>query len=119
MLDVNLHAYGVIYMITNHINHKYYIGKKCLHKGKKWDNYWGSCKELINDIKKEGKENFSKKVLRNCYGNLELIYYEIDTMIRYNWLSEKCYNQNISGKYFKSKLIYTNEREDNYYGEEL
>lgn len=115
MLDINPHAYGVVYMITNHINSKYYIGKKCLHKGKKWEKYWGSCKELTDDIKREGIDNFSKEILINCFSSYELSYYEIDKMVRYNWLSDKCYNQNMSGRYFKSKLnTHINENRASY-----
>lgn len=97
-------SYGVIYKITNNLNGKYYIGKKCLHKGKKWENYWGSSKELQADIKQHGKHNFSKDILIYCDSSYELSYYEIDQMIKHNWLNDDCYNQNMSGRYFKSKL---------------
>jgi hypothetical protein len=96
--------YGIIYKITNLTNGKYYIGKKCLNKGKKWINYWGSSKQLQEDIKIHGKANFTRDILRYCDNSYELSYWEIDTQIKYNWLSSECYNQNVSGKYFKSKL---------------
>jgi hypothetical protein len=99
--------YGVIYKITNLENGKYYIGKKCLNKGKRWESYWGSSKELTADIKLYGKNKFTKDILRYCDNSYELYYWEIDTQIKYNWLDDKCYNQNISGKYFKSKLKHT------------
>ena len=97
-------SYGLIYKITNTTNNKYYIGKKCLSKGKPWEKYWGSSKELTADIKQLGKDKFTKEVLQYCESSYELSYYEIEYMIRYNWLSDKCYNQNMSGRYFKSKL---------------
>jgi hypothetical protein len=96
--------YGIIYKITNNINGKYYIGKKCLHKGIAWSKYWGSSKELVADMKQYGKDNFSKEILQQCTSSYELSYWEIDAIIKHDWLSPNCYNQNISGKYFKSKL---------------
>ena len=102
-------SYGLIYKITNTINGKYYIGKKCLNKGKKWEKYWGSSKDLQADIKQYGVEHFTKDILIYCNNSYELSYYEIEYMIRYNWLSDKCYNQNMSGRYYKSKLNNTNE----------
>jgi len=97
-------AYGVIYKTTNNVNGRYYIGKKCLHKGKAWDKYWGSSIELIADMKYYGKHNFSKEIIHQCNSSYDLSYWEIDAIIKHNWLSTQCYNQNISGKYFKSKI---------------
>ena len=105
-------SYGLIYKITNTINGKYYIGKKCLSKGKAWDKYWGSSKELSADIKQHGKDKFIKEVLQYCESSYELSYYEIEHMIKHNWLSNDCYNQNMSGRYFKQKLN-TNEHRTN------
>jgi hypothetical protein len=106
--EMQENSYGLIYKITNTINHRYYIGKKCLHKGKAWEKYWGSSKELSADIKQHGKDKFNKEVLQYCESSYELSYYEIEYMIKHNWLSADCYNQNMSGRYFKSKLN-TNE----------
>ena len=75
-----------------------------MHKGKAWDKYWGSSKELSTDIKQHGKDKFNKEVLQYCESSYELSYYEIEHMIKHNWLSDDCYNQNMSGRYFKSKL---------------
>jgi hypothetical protein len=96
--------YGIVYLITNNITNQYYIGKKALHKGKPYATYWGSCKELTADIKQYGKHNFTKEILKYCVSSYELSYCEIEYLIKYNWLNDKCYNGNISGKYFKSKL---------------
>jgi hypothetical protein len=102
--EMQKNSYGLIYKITNTTNHKYYIGKKCLHKGKSWDKYWGSSKELTADIKQLGKDKFTKEVLQYCESSYELSYYEIEHMIKHNWLSDDCYNLNMSGRYFKQKL---------------
>lgn len=103
-------SYGVIYKITNTINGKYYIGKKCLHKGKAWDKYYGSSKELLADIKQHGIQYFTKDILIYCDSSYELSYHEIEQMIIHNWLSDDCYNKNMSGKYFKSKLTHNDNR---------
>jgi len=111
--ETNNERYGLIYIITNLTNQRYYIGKKCLHKGKAWEKYWGSSKELLADMKTMGKENFKKEILKYCDTSYELSYHEIDQMVRHNWLSDKCYNQNMSGRYFKSKLKHTDEDRNN------
>jgi hypothetical protein len=108
-----LDKYGLIYKITNTVNQKYYIGKKCLNKGVKWEKYWGSSKELTADRKMMGKEHFTKEILKVCDSSYELSYHEIDQMVRHNWLNDKCYNQNMSGRYFKSKLKHTDEDRSN------
>lgn len=52
-----------IYMTTNNINGKQYIGQ---HKGKPNDTYLGSGIALTKAIQKYGKENFSKEILCYC-----------------------------------------------------
>jgi group I intron endonuclease len=57
--------YGYIYLITNSLSGKIYIGKK---KGKPEDteSYYGSGRIITAAIKKYGKENFTKKILELC-----------------------------------------------------
>jgi len=104
MTQPNNDTYGVIYKITNKVTGMYYIGKKALNKGKKYETYWGSSKQLTADIKQYGKEHFIKEILMYCNTSYELSYYEIEYIIKNDWLSDKCYNKNIIGKYFKNKL---------------
>jgi Putative endonuclease segE, GIY-YIG domain len=86
--------YGFIYVITNLIDGKKYIGKKQIKtvkklkplKGKKnkrhfdaetdWKTYTSSSKELNEDIVKHGIENFKFEILRFCDSKFELAYYE-------------------------------------------
>lgn len=56
--------YGYIYLTTNNINGKIYVGQ---HKSKKFDTgYYGSGKRFVNALNKYGKENFSVDVLEWC-----------------------------------------------------
>lgn len=127
---------GFIYIITNLTNGKFYIGKKILKNktkqkiGKKelskitgqgrrplkktvikesdWFLYYGSCIELNDDIKKIGKENFKREIIKFVYNKKQLSYWEIYYQMMYKVLEksdDECYNLNILGKYFKKDLI--------------
>lgn len=52
-----------IYIITNLINNKQYIGQ---HYGELNDAYYGSGTNIIKAINKYGKENFKKEILEIC-----------------------------------------------------
>ena len=85
---------GFVYLITNLISGKKYIGKKLTQfkkskpplKGKKnrrrftvesdWRDYWGSSDNLKADIETLGKENFSREILYYCKNRSELSYLE-------------------------------------------
>lgn len=73
--------YGFVYVITNLITNKKYIGKKFFYssktkqvKGKKkrfkissdWQTYYGSNEELKKDVIIHGKENFKREILHLC-----------------------------------------------------
>ena len=62
----------VIYMTTNLINGKKYIGRDCNNN----PNYLGSGFLLKRAIKKQGKRNFKKQILEICSSNEELIQRE-------------------------------------------
>ena len=87
-------AYGFIYLITNTITGKKYIGKKQIKtvrkrpplKGKKnkrceivetdWKNYTSSSNEVNEDINKYGKDKFTFEVILTCGSKWELAYHE-------------------------------------------
>lgn len=103
---------GFVYKITHVISGEFYIGKKNLYskkKGKKvesnWKNYYGSNKDFLSFVKQEGKDKFIREILLTCDGAYKLTYWEIDTIIKHNWIDdEKCWNFNLMGKFFKGKL---------------
>lgn len=82
---------GYVYLITNNINNRQYIGKKLFWfsktrtvKGKKkkekalsdWQNYWSSSEELKNDVVSLGEENFTREILYLCSNKGTMSYLE-------------------------------------------
>jgi len=61
-----------VYLITNNVNGKIYIGKDESNSKKKYDNYYGSGKLIIRAIHKYGKNNFTKKILFETTDKIEL-----------------------------------------------
>jgi len=114
-LEFNPNAFGFIYEITNNAleKPKKYIGKKqCLSKirrkplkGKKrarldqkesdWKTYTGSSKELNEDIKTHGKQNFTFIILEWCNSKFELGYKEIKLQLLHDVLLKECYYNGI------------------------
>ncbi len=103
--------FGFIYIITNNISGRQYIGKKqCVsrikrkplkgkkrnridHKESDWKTYTGSSNELNEDIAKLGKENFTFTILQYCNSKWELGYYEAKLHFLYEVLfKESFYN---------------------------
>jgi hypothetical protein len=81
----------VIYKITNIINNKIYIGQDKNNRV----NYLGSGDLIKLSIKKYGKENFTKEILRICESQDELNYYEKHYISSYN-STDKTVGYNIS-----------------------
>ena len=118
--DIN-DLYGFVYRITNIQSGKKYIGRKYFWSfrkppGKKrkvkqesdWQKYYGSCPELKEDIKKYGKEIFSREILslHDTKGNCN--FEETKQLFLNNVLSEALddgspayYNSNILGRYMR------------------
>ena len=86
---------GFVYIITNKLKEKSYIGKKFFWnkrtlpplKGKKnnriqyvesdWKNYWGSSRELLQDIHTQGKQDFERYILGCFKTRWECAYEEL------------------------------------------
>ncbi len=91
---------GFVYIITNLINQRKYIGKKLAkfsktkyqtvtlkHGTKKkkkirskidsdWQTYYGSSPELLRDVNELGTENFTREILYYCRSKAECSYIE-------------------------------------------
>ena len=86
--------YGFIYIITNTLTGKKYIGKKQIKsvkklkplKGRKnkrhfdietdWKTYTSSSNDVNEDIVKLGKDKFKFEIVRFCQSKFELAYFE-------------------------------------------
>jgi hypothetical protein len=120
--------FGFVYLITNKLNQRQYIGRKYLWqfrtpKGKKrkvksesdWKNYYGSCPELKEDIIKFGRENFSRTILSLHKTKGKTNFEETRQLFNNNVLTEALdsgtpayYNSNILNRYFR-KDYYGND----------
>ena len=111
---------GFVYEITNLTNNRRYIGKKLLKrtktkqvKGKKkkslvesdWKTYYGSNKELQEDVTQMGASNFKREILRFCKTKGECNYFEAKYQFDLRVLErEEFYNCWIQLKVHKSHL---------------
>jgi hypothetical protein len=118
--------YGFVYLITNLITDKKYIGKKFFYslrtkviKGKKkkfkvpsdWQTYYGSNSELQNDVQIHGVENFKREIIHLCKAKGECGYLEAKEQFdRCVLESEDYYNAWIMVKVRKTHIKAFNER---------
>jgi len=113
---------GFVYLITNLQNGRKYIGKKNFYfsktrtvKGKKkrtkvesdWKTYFGSNKELLEDVEKLGQENFKREIIKLCKSKGEFGYYEAKYQFENNVLeSNDYYNTWIMVRVHKKHLTF-------------
>ena len=125
--------FGFVYLIKNKVNGRIYVGKKVFWNNTKkkltkteiaeqtgpgrkpthkivtkesnWMTYWGSNKELLEDVKTEGKGKFERKILKLCKSKKELTYYELHYQCIYEVLLNNAYNDNILGKFYRKDLL--------------
>lgn len=117
---------GFVYKITNKIDGRGYIGKKLLWSPKTsfvknpktgvkkkvksmvdsdWRTYYGSSKELKEDIEKFGTENFQREILIFCTTKGNLSYLEMKNQILNEVMeSPLWYNGFVGGKINKKHL---------------
>ena len=125
---------GFVYLITNNLSGRKYIGKKLakfskttlktvkqkngIKKKKKvrskvdsdWREYWGSSPELSRDIELLGTENFSRQILYYCKSKSECSYIEAREQFSRQVLESQDYyngiiNCRIHGSHIINKLI--------------
>lgn len=89
--DMKEKKYHFVYKITNLINGKYYIGKHSTNKID--DNYMGSGPAIKSAIKKYGKDNFVKEILKFLDTEHDAYVYEESLLSHDVVYSKQCYNQ--------------------------
>jgi hypothetical protein len=111
-----------VYLITNLVNDRKYIGKKGFTfvktkqvKGKKkrfkvesdWKDYYGSSEELKAEVEKFGEKVFRREIIRLCKSKGEASYFEAKEQFARNVLElEEYYNSWISCRIRKSHLTF-------------
>jgi len=122
-IEIPENPYGFIYIITNNVNGRKYVGKKQILtklkrkplKGKvnrrisiketDWKTYTGSSKELNEDMIKFGKSNFSFEILRFCDNKSQMAYFEAKEQFdREVLIKEEYYNGIINLRLGKVKF---------------
>jgi hypothetical protein len=121
---------GFVYLITNNLSGRKYIGKKLakfsktttktvkLKNGTKkkkkirskidsdWREYYGSSTELTSDIEKLGTKNFTREILYYCKSKAECSYVEAREQFNKKVLeSTDYYNGQISVRVHGSHII--------------
>jgi hypothetical protein len=128
--DLPQNTYGFIYIVTHLPSGKSYIGKKSLfHNVKKkltkkqlaeqtgrgrkptteviqkesdWKTYYGSAKPILDLIKEDKQEEFTREILQFVPNKKLLSYYETKYLFTYGVLEhpDKWFNSNIQGRFF-------------------
>ena len=116
--------FGYVYCITNLTTGRRYIGRKYFPSSRKprggkrrvktesdWKRYYGSSKELTDDVKKLGRSVFKREILSLHRTKGWVNYEETRQLFLNNVLSEdeNYYNSNILGRYMK-KDYYNEQR---------
>ena len=89
-----------LYLITNNINGKKYIGKRSTKKEIEQDSYMGSGTALKCALKKHGRENFTKEILGVCDSAEEAFEVERILVCQDVVDSDEFYNMILGGKGF-------------------
>ena len=83
--------YGFIYITTNMVNGKKYIGQRMFDNKSKWMSYLGSGIHLVRSIQKYGKDNLTRKIIAIAYSKEELNQLEIATIDVHNAVENNDY----------------------------
>ena len=123
---------GFVYIITNLVTGKAYIGKKLskfsktniktvtLKNGTKkkkkirskidsdWKTYWSSSKEVIEDVKALGEDKFKREILMFCLSKGTASYFEAKLQMQNEVLEnpDKWYNGIVNCRVHRSHIKY-------------
>lgn len=121
---------GFVYKITNLHTGAFYIGKKSLYSNVKkrigvrekaatktrktfhrlrkesdWKKYYGSSKELAEDVKTLGKDRFHREILELCCTKKYLSYAEFAWQVKLDVLKmPHSYNGNVLGRWYSRDM---------------
>lgn len=112
LLEIPENIVGFVYIITNKINGKKYIGKKQFFSTKirsikkqkyrervqsDFITYYGSNDELNEDVIQNGEDNFCREILLLCETLGQMSYFEAKYQMHYDVIgSDKWYNSWVS-----------------------
>ena len=113
-----------VYLITNLIDHKKYVGKKLAKfkttknplKGRKnkrrgtkesdWRTYWGSNSHLVDDVLRLGEHRFTREILHYCPSRGVASYLEAQEQFERKVLeTDEYYNGIINVRIGGSKIL--------------
>lgn len=120
---------GFVYKITNLETKQVYIGKKSLYSNLKkkigvrakkatgtrktferirkesdWQKYYGSSKELLQDIAKLGKDKFRREIIELSCTKKYLSYAEFAWQVKLDVLKTNSYNGNVLGRWYSKDM---------------
>lgn len=88
---------GAVYVTTCSVNGKKYIGKFLYNRINDWEKYLGSGRYLKEDIKKYGKDKFTKTIIKDYYTTEELEKAEEELILKTNAVyDDNYYNVKLS-----------------------
>jgi hypothetical protein len=128
--DIDIKYVGFVYLITNLVTGKRYIGKKLskfsktstktikLKDGTKkkkkirskvdsdWKTYWSSSKDVQTDVKTLGEDKFKREILMFCLTKGTATYYEAKYQFQHQVLEkpDEWYNGQIQCRIHRSHL---------------
>lgn len=89
--------YGFIYITTNKINNKKYIGQKKFDNRGRWKSYLGSGYWLMKAIDKYGKENFYREIVGTSMTEEELNQKEYEWIKKHNAVEDSNFYNMMNG----------------------